>query len=391
MAAWAWDLTHVAFECGAELPDCAKGLKWAPDGTCFLSACDDNSIRIYELPARVLGGGVGGRGGGLAERLAPAVTTRESETVYDACWYPRMHSSEPATCCFASTSRDQPVHLWDAFSGRLRASYTAYDHNDEVTAAYSLAFSLDGARLLSGFDRAVRVFDVSRPGRHVETRPTVRSRAARDGQRGILSCIAVDPSASGVYAVGSYSGATGVYSEAAGELVCLLGGHTAGVTHVAFAPDGRTLVTGARQDGRLICWDIRQTGRALRTCERVARSNQRILFSVDASSRWLATGSQDGRALAFDLAADASAPPLVLAQTARCANAVMLHPFLPLVGVATGERTRSPLGVGASDEREAAEHAVDSGAQHGLAVYSTAWLPTASATLPAAECVAEQS
>lgn len=389
MSVWEWDFGRVSPLplCRAELPDCVKGLKWAPDGTCFLTACDDKLLRLYELPAHALSGGYGGEEEDSQTPLLPAVCTRESETIYDYCWYPCMNSAEPVTCCFASTSRDQPIHLWDAFTGALRATYTAYDHADEVTAAFSLAFSRDGARILCGFDRAVRVFDTSRPGRQLETRPTVASKRAREGQRGILASIAVDHSGSGLYAVGSYAGSTGVYAEAGGELVCLLGGHTAGVTNVAFAPDGHVLVTGARQDGRLIVWDIRQTGRALRSCERVAQSNQRILFSIDRTSRWLASGSQDGRALVFDLGADELAPPTCALSSSSAVNAAMLHPFLPLLAVATGERERllPTLGVSDSESGDEEPGSAGSGAasdapqhehsmHHGVAVHKTGWV-----------------
>jgi hypothetical protein len=44
----------------------------------------------------------------------------EGETVYDVDWYPGMSSAEPASCCFVSTARDHPVHLWCAYTGSLR-------------------------------------------------------------------------------------------------------------------------------------------------------------------------------------------------------------------------------------------------------------------------------
>jgi hypothetical protein len=36
-----------------------------------------------------------------------AVTCAAAETVFDYCWFPRMLSSVPESCCFATTSRDQ--------------------------------------------------------------------------------------------------------------------------------------------------------------------------------------------------------------------------------------------------------------------------------------------
>ena len=108
----------------------------------------------------------------------------EGETIYDYSWYPFMSSYTPASCCFASSSRDHPVHLWDAFTGGLRCTYSAYDHLDEVTAAYSVAFSADGTELLTGFKNTVRIFSVDRPGRWCQTRSTVTNRGPK--QKGII-------------------------------------------------------------------------------------------------------------------------------------------------------------------------------------------------------------
>ena len=35
----------------------------------------------------------------------PAVQVHTGETVYDYCWFSGMAASDPASCCFASTSR----------------------------------------------------------------------------------------------------------------------------------------------------------------------------------------------------------------------------------------------------------------------------------------------
>ena len=43
------------------------------------------------------------------------------------------------------------MHLWDACGGTLRCSYRGYNEADEVTAAYSLAFTPDGARIYAGW------------------------------------------------------------------------------------------------------------------------------------------------------------------------------------------------------------------------------------------------
>ena len=101
---------------------------------------------------------------------------REAETIYDYAWYPLMNSADPASCCLISSCRDHPLHMWDAFTGQLRCTYRAYDHLDEISAAHSLAFSADGAKLYTGHKNVVRVFDVSRPGRDNHQRKTTKGK-----------------------------------------------------------------------------------------------------------------------------------------------------------------------------------------------------------------------
>ena len=56
-------------------------------------------------------------------------------------------------------------HLHAATACASAGTYRPYDHLDEIAAAYSVAFTPDGARFLAGFKDCVRVFDVARPGR----------------------------------------------------------------------------------------------------------------------------------------------------------------------------------------------------------------------------------
>jgi len=82
--------------------------------------------------------------------------------------------------------------MWDAFTGSLKASYRAYDAADEITAAISLCFSPNGyglvvsalralctdiymvmhtsEKIYAGYFQQLRVYDVSRPGREVNSR-----------------------------------------------------------------------------------------------------------------------------------------------------------------------------------------------------------------------------
>lgn len=143
-----------AVESGSCLPPnpFVQRVVFSPDGTCLLASADDNKLRVFEvpphafLPQRASVRGVCAcvacswpRCGVVvltppvrhAEQveaskqqvLSPALGVQEGETVYDAAWYPLMHVTQPATCCFVTTTRERPIHLWDAFTGKVRCDH----------------------------------------------------------------------------------------------------------------------------------------------------------------------------------------------------------------------------------------------------------------------------
>ncbi|XP_043817277.1 telomerase Cajal body protein 1-like isoform X6 [Manihot esculenta] len=146
-----------------------------------------------------------------------------------------MTASDPVSCVFASTTRDHPIHLWDASSGLLRCTYRAYDAVDEITAAFSIAFNPAGTK----------IFDIHRPGREFEQYSTLQGN--KEGQAGIISTIAFCPTHSGMLATGSYNQTAAIFREDNMELLYVLHGQEGGITHVQFSKDGNYLYTGARK------------------------------------------------------------------------------------------------------------------------------------------------
>eukprot|EP00051_Salpingoeca_urceolata_P021358 m.333964 g.333964 ORF g.333964 m.333964 type:complete len:436 (-) comp19782_c0_seq6:29-1336(-) len=298
-----------------------KGCKWAPDGSCLLTNSEDNVLRIFNLPAELMAGQSQPTQDQPQSETDTDAAVRivEGETVYDYAWYPLMNSSDPVTCCVASTSRDHPIHLWDAFTGDLRATYRAYDHLDEITAAHSVCFSLDGEKLLC---------------------------ANKQGQKGIISCLAVSPDASGVYACGSYSKTVGLYDERGGTNYAVLGCRS-GVTHLKFSPEGSLLFVGGRMDNTIQCFDVRNTLSVLYEIPRRAKTNQRMYFDLDSTGQYLATGHQDGDVSVIDTYATTTSADQVLPGPAQMlawkshkssANGVCFHPWLPLLATSCGQR-----------------------------------------------------
>ncbi|KAK9842676.1 hypothetical protein WJX74_000538 [Apatococcus lobatus] len=320
-----------------------KGVKWSPDGACCLTASEDNWLRVFDLPPEALAtaeqeAGPSGRARPGEDNLAPCLRMHEGETIYDYSWWPRMQASEPATCCFATTSRAHPVHLWDACTGQLRATYRAYDAVDEVTPAASVAFSPDGAAVWAGYNRTIHAWDVGRPGRDYSTIVTHRKR--QDGQPGIISCISFSPSGD-LMAAGAYSGVAALYDPRSLEMLMTLSGHSGGITQVMFSKDGNYVYTGARKDCCIHCWDVRNSQEVLYTIQRNTPStNQRIAFDIEPCGRHLVSGNESGELEAFDLRDGTLVGSHRVAEDT--VNGFSFHPCLPLAAIASGQR-RFPL------------------------------------------------
>ncbi|XP_059437677.1 uncharacterized protein LOC132170641 [Corylus avellana] len=324
------------FRTGPNPNNFLKGVKWSPDGSCFLTSSEDNTLRVFTLPDY----GSGGDGSTWStisdeDSYAANVVVNEGESVYDFCWYPYMSASDPVSCVFASTTRDHPIHLWDATSGELRCTYRAYDAMDEIAAAFSIAFNPHGTKIFAGYNKAVRVFDIHRPGRDFEQHSTLHGN--KEGLAGIISALAFCPTHTGLLAMGSYSQTTAIYREDNMELLYVLHGHEGGVTHIQFSKDGNYLYTGGRKDPYIMCWDIRKAVDVVYKLYRSSEcTNQRILFDIEPLGRHLGTGGQDGLVHIYDLQTGHWVSSFHAALDT--VSGFSFHPFLPMAASSSGHR-----------------------------------------------------
>ncbi|CAG8537701.1 9328_t:CDS:10 [Ambispora leptoticha] len=305
-----------------------KMAKWSPDGTYTFRRLTEfaliRPLNVFETIEEIA--------------LNPVIQARTGETIYDCCWYPMMSSQEPETCCFLSSSRDHPIHLWDAFSGKIRASYTIIDHREQIIGPNSLAFNLDGSRIYCGYNNMIEIFDSSRPGRGGEKHPTTPTRKSKDGQK------AFNPDYSGLYAAGSYSRTVGLYDEKNNKLLYLLRDLYGGVTQIKFSSDGYYLFSASRRDNFIHCWDIRNTGDVLFKLNRIGDTNQRLMFDIDASGRYLITGDQNGKILIYNISnpteniEDISRLIVEFSAHNDTTSAAAFHPTLPLMVSCSGQR-----------------------------------------------------
>ncbi|XP_010449051.1 PREDICTED: telomerase Cajal body protein 1-like [Camelina sativa] len=312
-----------------------KGLKWSPDGSCFLASSEDNTLSLFYLPQD--GGDTNGYGVPIPEEdsYGASLLINEGESVYDFCWYPYMSVSDPLTCVFATSTRDHPIHLWDSTSGELRCTYRAYDAMDEITAAFSVGFNPGGTKIFAGYNSSIRVFDLHRPGRDFGQYSTLQKN--KEGQAGILSTLAFSPTNSGMLAVGSYGQTTGIYREDNMELLYVLHGQEGGVTHVQFSKDGNYLYTGGRKDPYILCWDMRKSVETVYKLYRATENtNQRVFFDIEPCGRHLGTGGQDGLVHMYDLQTGNWVSGYQAASDT--VNTFSFHPYLPMAATSSGHR-----------------------------------------------------
>lgn len=313
-----------------------KGAKWSPDGSCFLTSSDDNTLRLFTLPNDESTYLTECSSSNTDEdSYAANLVINEGESVYDYCWYPHMSASDLTSCVFATTTRDHPIHLLDSTTGELRCTYRAYDAMDEITAAFSIAFNPTGTKILAGYNKTLRVFDVHRPGRDFKQHSTLQG--SKEGQSGIISAIAFSPTHSGMLATGSYDQTTAIYREDNMELLYVLHGQEGGVTHVQFSKDGNYLYTGARKDPYIMCWDVRNTVEVVYKLYRsTEHTNQRISFDIEPFGRHLGTGGEDGLVHIYDLQTGQWTSSFAAASDT--VNGFAFHPFLPMAVSSSGHR-----------------------------------------------------
>uniref|UniRef100_A0A6B2L5Z1 Uncharacterized protein n=1 Tax=Arcella intermedia TaxID=1963864 RepID=A0A6B2L5Z1_9EUKA len=332
-----------------------KGLKWSPDGTCLLTNSENRKLSLYELQG----------GPPSSYSLNQVLRVSEGEDIYDFCWYPYMKSSDPSGCVFLSTSGDHPIHLWDAYTGLSRASYSGYDHTDSLVSAYCVCFSPDGSRIIAGYNKIVRIFDTEVSGRDCKEYPTVPIKSNRPQKRvvaaeyslnGVISTVSCNPDYSGVVACGSFNSLIGLYVEKNLEPIALLQAHPGGVTQVVWSPCGNYLYSGGRRDPWVMCWDIRNTCDVIFKMPRVCKNNQKLFFDVDSSGRILATGSQNGDVLFYDL--KFSGKFISKTTLSDAVNGVSIHPTGTLLATSTGQRHLPKFEDSESDNEESFDNSI---------------------------------
>ncbi|KAJ6480378.1 WD40-repeat-containing domain protein [Mycena sanguinolenta] len=342
----------------------ARSAEWCPDGSVALVQCEHREFRIFAPKVSAPQNEVTGElnlnpNTGDLSRILP-----QSAPILDYIWYPTASPATPASFCFVASVRETPVKLLDASDGRLRASYGIVDHRERQIAPHSLAFNLSGTKLYCGFENAIEVFDVGRPGPSEGTRlHTSPSKQSRDGLKGIISALAFSPSYenAGMYAAGSLTATPGniaLFTETDGAVPVsfIAGGPSAGVTQLHFNPTRPHILYAAfRRERAIYSWDLRadvntpfeiySPSPASGEPEEKGETNQKRRFDVDVMGRWLGIGDQEGAVHIFGLhsenehdGGEAVSPTLTWNAHEDAIGSVSFHPTQPMLLSVSGSR-----------------------------------------------------
>jgi Tol biopolymer transport system component len=193
----------------------------------------------------------------------------------------------PTGSTLAVGGSDEKIHLWNAATGQELAQ--CLGHEGGVNA---VAFSLDGQRLASGSrDRTIRLWDLKGKQllRFEEGPEAVNSLAFAPDGRTLIS------------ANGDWPGTICLWDAATGKELFRFEEQHSRLFHVAFSPDGKTVAAAGIEPG-LRLWET-ATGKERHRFPLLSREVHAVAFAPDGKR--LAASCGDTTALVWDLTSTA--------------------------------------------------------------------------------------
>jgi RNA polymerase sigma factor (sigma-70 family) len=253
------ELTSFAYR--EHFPDFAP----RSDGVWFFEIQDNNSIRVWDVASAKLKHTFPGQGGGDARLVYVRHIAGRRELI--------SVSTQPAE-----------VTCWD-----LRIGKQLWQHRLAAPAYYP-SLSADGNTLVTGESTgAVRVWDVATGNERTSFRPGVIGHTTYEVQ------VSLDGKRIATHSGGSFSSAVAFWDATTGKLLSDLPGHSAGITTVAYAPNGTRIFTMGK-DRTLRTWDA-GSGREL---SRISTEPATSLAVSPDSKTLYAGGAESGSVRVLD-------------------------------------------------------------------------------------------
>ena len=289
---WIYDTsTDTELNLLSEVPDYVQAIAFSHDGSTIASSgySPNDVIGLWDTDTGKLRGTLEGYGEILALAFSPDGTILASSesgpdhpirlwhvaeqqlqrTLFGHTGWTDALSFSPDGKTLVSGSKDNTIRLWDVHTGKLK--HLLEEHRDDVNA---VTFSPDGKLLASGSrDGSIQLWDV-----RIGALFAVLEQNTRFPME--VEAIAFSPDCTTL--ASAIADQIWLWDISTRQVTRILEGHTADVTTVTFAPDGRTIAS-AGWDWTLRLWDT-FTGKLRKTIGEHTSAVNTVAFSPNGKT-----------------------------------------------------------------------------------------------------------
>lgn len=247
---------------------------FARDGRRVLTASHDQTVRVWDVETR------------KEQKSLQVLANPQGIVAFSA----------DGRRALAGGLADRTPGLWDLEAGKYLRAFDG----THVSGVYSLAFSPDGTRALSGgFDRAARLWDVD-SGKELR-----RFKVEAGVVEGSVYALAFSPDGKRAVLSGGITPCPSLWDVERGEVVRLFKPAAEGTRSVAFSPDGARIATGSAE-GPVRVWDA-ATGKEF--CRLTGHAGKVYAVAFSPDGHWVLSGGEDRTLRLWKLPTEAAPAP----------------------------------------------------------------------------------
>ena len=273
--------------------------QFSSDGTTIVTQNGGQSLATFILPPDLLDGSE------EQHEVQTHATTTSPTPIQSYAMYPHFTLSDPSTTLCLFAAKDVPISLNNALHNNVvHAKYPlTHPQTEEYIAPTSLLWTKNGTHFLAGSLNQISVFDASYSGSGpIKTWKTAKGRSEtrlagcipRRGCKGTVTALSL--SSNGVLAAGTRERNIALYSnEGHGDCIThfnlsdqrgdLYSANGAGITQLAWSPDGTYLLVAERQSDGIQVFDLRNSHQRVSWLSgRKADTLQKLGFDVVPTS-----------------------------------------------------------------------------------------------------------